>query len=105
MPESRKKPDLVELIRLPILIPLTVAYNTIAVFAVFHFWDYNNGAKIAFCSISYLILATLLALRCSRRVQRWMLKPDYGPQDLVPLLRFPLILWLILPTVALFLPL
>ncbi len=105
MPTASDRTDLFALVRLPILIAITVIYNAIGVSLIYYFWDHPHAEKVIISGFGYVIFGTLLALRFSRRLQRWILKIDYRPEHLIPRLTFPLILWLILPTVVLFLPL
>lgn len=94
--EARTK-DVLTLMRLPIVIVITVAYNICAILA---FWKFG-ATMLVFSGVGYSIFVVLLMLRYSTVIQRWVLKRDSDLEHFIKLLSFPLWLWGILPSVAL----
>ena len=82
----------------------TVIYNGMALALVIGFWGHQYFISIVFCTLGFLALLMLLALRLSDSFRALVVKPDSNDRDFLSSLTFPIILWATLPTVMLFLP-
>ncbi|MDX1679884.1 MAG: hypothetical protein R3242_04040 [Akkermansiaceae bacterium] len=86
------------------LVAFVVIYNGLGVSIVVGLWGQENMLKVLICTAGYATLLFLLGLRLSSGFRGLGAKPERNNDKLLSSLTFPIIMWIIIPTIFLVLP-